>query len=523
LTRLRIHDPTAIELQLDVPLDDPASELEAWFFVPAQLGVYQPVFDREQFYRDLTAYVRYQSPRRKLIEADTLLGAVRTDHAALARGEASPEVQDAAVRALRLYGAAVRAQLRRRARAVETGVDAPATSGDPVVDLARDSLAALDRFRVLRQGLRRAQPPVANALAALDDFLSMQALEVWFQLHERAPHPALADAIRRETAARISAGQHGPLRAQDEAGNERFVTQLNRLKKYVLGALHLRFVSTRRTRAAQDLAFGLAAAAAMTVAVLLQLVAAWTFGTPGGPREWASLLPFLGFAVGGYILKDRLKDHLRSWFAQRLPTWLYDRRLELCPEDAPTPLGVCEETVRLVHQPEVPADILAIRHQGADPVERVVRASDGVLHYRRALRLSPAASGHCPEAEAIEQILRFHIHDWVRRMDSPRRWLYQLGDDGHAHRLYGPKTYRVPLVLRVHRGGAWEVQAHCVVLSREGIVRIEPLLGEPAAGEGGAGATAGEATKPAALPTGGGRGPGIADAAPGWAARVRRA
>lgn len=446
-----------MELDLEVPLDRGSSELQAWFFLPTQLGVNEPVFDRDRYYRDLTVYVRYQSPRRDLAEADVLI---------------APLNGPGAERSLRLYAACVRAQLRVRGRALR---DTVAAGGDPepaIHRLVAESEALLARHRERRGRAKDVSKEVQTSLAAIEDFLSMQALELWFRVHERSPHPALAAAITAETVTREAAGLHGPLHAADALDNERFVTRLNRLKKYVLGALHLRFVSTRQAENAQDLAFGIAAALAMSVAVGLQLVAAWTFGTPGGPKEWASLLPFLGFAVGGYILKDRLKDRLKGWFAQRLPLWLFDRRLDLCPEHATAPLGVAEETVRLLHMPEVDPQIAELRAHGDDAIERVVRASDDVIHYRRVLRLGREASANCPESQSIEQILRFNIRDWLRRMDDPSRELFQLGDDGLAHRIQGPKTYRVAIVLSVNNGGKREIVHRILVLNRDGIVRI---------------------------------------------------
>lgn len=471
MVRLRVHDPYSMELDLEVPLDRGSSELQAWFFLPAQLGVDEPVFDRDRYYRDLTVYVRYQSPRRELAEADVLI---------------APLTDAGAERSLRLYAACIRAQLRVRGRALR---DILAAGDDPeptILRLVAESEALLGRHRERRARARDVTPQVSSSLAAIEDFLSMQALELWFRVHERAPHPALSAAILSETAIREAGGLHGPLDAADALDNERFVTRLNRLKKYVLGALHLRFVSTRRAQNAQDLAFGIAAALAMTVAVGLQLVAAWTFGTPGGPREWASLLPFLGFAVGGYILKDRLKDHLKGWFAQRLPQWLFDRRLDLCPESAASPLGVAEETVRLLHMAEVDPQIAALRARGDDAIEHVVRASDDVIHYRRVLRLGRQASANCPEAQAIEQILRFNIRDWLRRMDEPNRELFQLDDDGFAHRIQGPKTYRIPVVLAVNNGGKREIVHRVLVLSRDGIVRIAEPTKAADGGSGGA-------------------------------------
>ncbi len=471
MIRLRVHDPTALELQLDVPFQSGGADLEVWFFLPSQLGVDDPGFDRDRFYRERTAYVRFEAPRRLLLEADALLGALRVDRARLSAGTASPSVEAAAVRALRLYGACVRDQLRERRQEAE---HASAVGREAAVRaLVEDGEAVLERYRSTMASITRPSSSFATALRAVNDYLSMQTIEVWFRLHASSPHPVLEAAIRKETGARITSGFHGELAEADAVDNEHFVTELNRLKKYILSVLHLRFVSTHRTEAAQDLAFGLAAALAMTVAVFFQLVALWTVGTPGGPRDWASLSMFLAFAVGGYILKDRMKDHLKGWFARRLPGWLYDRRVELCPEGEDTVLGHAEETVRRLHLPEVAADVVALRDRGEDPIELVVRASDDVVHYRRRLRLLPTLVAQCPEADGVEQILRIHVRDWLRRMDEPSRALYQLDDDGHAHRIHGPKTYRIPVVIRVQRGGETDMLRRVLVLSRQGVVRIE--------------------------------------------------
>lgn len=471
MARLHIHDPTSVELQVDVPFDDGGVELDVWFFVPSQLGIDEPVFDRMAFYRDRTAYVRFEPPRRELRSAADLLMPVRLEVDRLGCGRAGPEVVADAERALRLFAACVWDQVRARRRRIEA---LPAGQREEaVVSFVADARAALAELRALRAEMAAPGPAFAASFAAIDDFVSMQCVEVWFRLHERTPHPALAEALFEETAARVAAGEHGPLRADDAEDNERFVAELNRLKKFVLSALHLRFVSTRRTDAAQELAFGLAAALAMSFAVTLQLVATWTLGAPTGPGEWATILAFIGFAVLSYILKDRMKDHLKAWFARRLPKWLYDRRVELCPEDSSRVLGHAEETVRLLHVRELPPAVARLREAGEDRVELAVRGSDDVVHYRRALRLGRALPAQCPEAEGVEQILRFNLASWLTRMDESSRVLFQLTEDGQAQRIRGPKTYRVPVVLAARRGGRLELSRQTLVLSREGLVRVE--------------------------------------------------
>ncbi len=475
MARLHAHDSSSVELDLEVPFDQGRVDLDLWFFVPSQLGIDEPDFDREAFYRDRTAYVRFEPPRRELADAASLLEPIRALTARLGHAHATPDEEACAERTLRLFGACVREQLRIRRRRVERA-PGEAERDAMIVALVADAEATLTAWRALRAQMPLPSARWATVLAAIDDFVSLQCVEVWFRLHEAHPHPGFAEAIRRETEERVAHGEHGPLNAEDDADNERFVTELNRLKKYVLSALHLRFVSTRVTDAAQDLAFGLAAAAAMTVAVVLQLVAVWTVGMPG-PQEGASVAVFISFAVVSYILKDRLKDRLKAWFARRLPRWLYDRRVELRAEDGSAVYGHAEETVRVMHLGAVPPEVAALRAEAEHPVELVVRAADDVVHYRRGLALRTGVRDQCPEAEGVEQILRFNLSAWLRRMDDPTRVLYQLDDDGNARRIQGPKTYTIPVVVAIRRPTGTEVHRQTLVLARDGLVRVETVGG----------------------------------------------
>lgn len=498
--RVSLHHHFQLELKLVHTLSPPRDErtFEAWIFFPPSLGIDEPSFRKELFYDELTSYVRFQTPRMSLEQlfAEGLRSSpfawLARNEARLTSGTASEEDFTTALRELRLGAAVFRASVRDHARFVAdelaSGIP-PATVGRHIEACNRflvDCQQALDRYRALRLQYLEARTPTSliDALDAIDDFLSVQAIEGWFALLEVfAPRDGHADplthalrgAILSETKYRKSAG-HLPAPAEDPHTNERFVARVNFLKKWVLAVLHLRVRSSRRTELVQDLLFGFAAAVAMAVAVTLQLLALWTVGTPSSPQVGGTtLLAFVGLAVGGYILKDRLKERLKVWFQSGIPYWLYDRRQELRVEAGGASIGSVEETVRLLRAPELVPLVARLRDAGEPPLFAEQRGEEDVIHYRRKLRVDgERAQAQAPEMTAIDEIVRLNVTRWLRRMDDPVRALLRLTDDGRIGVVTATKTYRVILIVRCGDDEP-RYEKFAVVLTRDGIDRIEPI------------------------------------------------
>lgn len=488
---VRVHDHYQLELKLTHPLAGANPVFEMWFFFPGSLGIDEPRFQKDEFYADLTAYTRFRTPRigldRLLADPESPLAWV--ERHAPTSGSAPAGALVALDRKLRLFAAIYRASLRD----ASAGLAACLRPGTPVevfeenvaaaANFVRESKAVLGRFRGVHPSVRDPQPTIDAACHAVDDFISLHAIEAWFGLlalvQPSGSAPGASDglvvdlraAIDGETAYRTATGLLGaPL--DDPGANEPYITRVNHLKKWVLGVLHLRLVSNRRAERAREFAFSLAAAVAMTVAVGLQLVAMWTVGTPTVPELGRTLYTFIGLAVGGYILKDGIKDRLKTWFQAGIPHWLFDRRFDLSVGSGEPPFGAVEETVTLLELGDVAAPVIALRETGEDPLFRRERAEEDVVHYRRRVQLNaPLARAAAPEMAAVDEIIRFNVRRWLRRMDEPVRPLSRLDPGGRVERVEAAKTYRVTLVISHAEGG--HLERAVVVVSRDGLVRIE--------------------------------------------------
>ncbi len=513
-----IHDQFHLELKLTHPLEVMPRKgrlFEVWLYFPNSLGIDEPQFRKEDYYSDLTAYVRFQTPHMGL---GALFGDVPNDgsgepNVELPRGPwsklrlLSPFVWlhrceaeilagtdgGKALRELRLLGASFRSIQRDTTHFLVTGLRLAALAAGraehhvAATRFVNETVAALTRYRALatrlQAGLKASANPRADlhlALDAVDDFMSMHAIEAWFALltsagndPECAAH--LRETIHAETLYRTANGLIGSP-VDDAAGNEDYVNRVNQLKKWVMGVLHLRLTTNRGAERARDVAFSVAAAVAMTVAVGLQLVALWTVGTPKTPQVAGStLFAFVALSVGGYILKDGIKDRLKTWFQARIPQWLFDRRQDLCIPGSLTPFGAVEETVGRNNARDVPPGVQKLREEGEDPLAAQERSEEDVVHYRRRLHLDGARTQEqAPEMVALTEILRLNTGRWVRRMDDPIRRLWRLGDDDKAHRVDGRKTYRVTLVMACEGADdSVHYEKRSIVLTRNGLLRVD--------------------------------------------------
>jgi hypothetical protein len=101
-----------------------------------------------------------------------------------------------------------------------------------------------------------------------------------------------------------------------------------------------------------------------------------------------------------------------------------------------------------------------------------------VIHYNKIVKLQTGRlrEGH-PDMESITEILRIKVDPWMREMDDPVSTMRTLRGDSIV-RVTTRRVYHAHLILVMTQAGVTErrrFQHHLLVLSREGVVRIEPV------------------------------------------------
>jgi hypothetical protein len=123
---------------------------------------------------------------------------------------------------------------------------------------------------------------------------------------------------------------------------------------------------------------------------------------------------------------------------------------------------------------ELGPEVARVRERDEGPLFADQRAEEDVVHYRRRVTLDPAVGrARAPEMSAVQEILRLNVGRWLRRMDEPVRALRRLGDDGVVQHIPAAKTYRVTMVVAWGGAAEREHQKLSIVLTRDGIVRVD--------------------------------------------------
>lgn len=505
--RLEVHDHEQLALEIrHAPGSATAGgthDVELFLFIPQNVGLTAANYPSVDFYNDLTTYLRIDLPELGLEALRANARSPLQGLAVLGHGQGPPDRMGIAVQ---LFGheftEAIRHErkrlcsLLRASTYYETTHPQEAAGPDRtwhdellggVRELAATSRAALDRLRAAKHTFspfRRVAPDVWEVFQQTDEYTSLFLDDELATLaHELFARPELFDGsgwttrVLHElstcaaTEARYRQAQgFVNLEATPGTNREYFLYRRSILKKAVQEAL---WVDTRRRKADSYLrnAAGMVAAGlAATWALIAQLPARFFSLSP-----LAQMLMFV-LPVVAYIMKDRIKEVTKEWMIRRLRA--YDQETELVGSQlARSGLGSLRGTLRekVSFLDRAPDDVLAIRKRGRW-IASVRIGGEAVLWYRRKLEIiTPQQQPRSTGELALRQIIRLNLRHFMTRLDERDQIVqhYEPSIGGFAtHEI--AKVYHLNVVARI--GGPGQ-EAHlgrwCVVLSREGIERIE--------------------------------------------------
>lgn len=507
-----IHDPQQLEIRLSYPLlgGDGAEErqyqVDAWLFIPPNVGVSAANYSKEQFYGDMTALVRLDALPQPLdaLSRPDLPGSPLHGLAQLlerVRSAPRPPASRPILVLVKLYAYLYVEGLARECRQLRALVDKYAQGGRDLGDLETQLAATLGR---LHQGLwafrsmRAAYWPyemllhrgLAEALRTADEFMSLNTEMYLAQLGLLfAETPALVDgsalgmrlslqvagltgseAIYRQNYGYLS------MTSASASWSEYAAYRISSLKKAIHQALYLDMRTARGDTFLRN----------ATAATGAALGAIWALATQI-PLTLAQLSDDLKYwfftgAVAAYVAKDRIKALTNEYLTRRLRQFDHDRMLT-SQSLAAVGLGMLKirlrEVVFFETSAAVPDQVRQLR-QAKRTVRLAEIATEEVIHYRKQLLVGRDQSGEQPaEHFRLRDILRLNVRHFLVRMDDTVEQVavYDPAVGGFASRQF-PKVYHLNLVLRVARvqavgSGQEQLLRVRVVLNKAGIVRID--------------------------------------------------
>lgn len=488
--------------------------VDAFFFLPTNLGVSALSYGKDDFFKDVLSYLRYKTPNLSGAElADPLnphspLNILSFNLKQLVdRAQADPALETSTVNEAKLFGCILIANwrnLRKDARKLGQhltgGTIPPPAAIDGLLDL-QDRLQAehhlLYKFRTLRQSYidNRAvlSKRLIDTLYWVDEYLTYRFDENLAKIHERMPHeeaddfdPPLLLALHHFESFLSSMGelesgyrqQEGFIEISADVPErlELYTYRTGALKKYMAKILFLDVQTVREIRRYQSLVAALGAG----------LAAFWS--TLGDRNvnfrlHGVSTTVLIVVIVLTYILKDRIKDFFKEYLASQVQRLLPDQKLTISDPMTQLPIGTCRQVVKYEEKRKIPLDIKRLRDL-THVVDLDEAREEEILSYQHSMTLE-ARTIHSTHHRLmhVKQILRYSVGNLLKRLSDPYTEVSCFNPETDRFEVVlAPKVYHVNVVFRVSqiadKGPLPDPVYHRVriVLNKDGIERVEKVV-----------------------------------------------
>ncbi len=479
----KIHDKFSVEFKVGFvtrrKLKLNNFVMNTWIFVPNSLDINPMTYTKSQFYRDVKSNVRLITP--VFLLRDIVTGNATPLHhieGAFNRLASSPTRTAMAEYEyhIKMFTAIFKSAMRDEILHI-TGT----TREDDIQYLCGQLIENVSnittRYRELRHiiNVPTVTADVQNYFQFGDEFLSnilelhLFKLTRWLQQEpssREAIIARLAEVIRHEIDYKRHMG-YVVVEKESPTSNRDIVFRQGVLKKYVESDL---FLNARRKKdgvLVEQLYYSLAAGISMIFATVVAFASQAKYGA-------VTTQLFVALVVS-YMLKDRIKELTRYYFAHRLKEKYFDNKTTVSIQE--NEVGWIKEGFDFITDEKTPREVMDIRSRSS-LLEAENRVSDEkIILYRKVVQLDreKLEEGNQYTISGINDIMRLHLTSFTQKMDNPEIPLYMLDEQGKVVIIEGQKVYYINMVMQFQFEDQINYKRYRLVVSRDGIRQIEEL------------------------------------------------
>ena len=469
----KIHDRYTLEFKVGYSRHSPAAVvsdflMDTWIFIPNALYINAKTYPKSDFYRDFRALVRLITPvysLEELADAKALPQTRMRQCCSAFAAEPTAENERACEHQVKMFGSITRSALRVACDRLCAIAEPEPFRADleRLVAFIRQIMEAY-RNMPARAGLR--EPP--NCFAKGEEFLCRAIDTRLFRLmsyarlnfSDRYPDVAAsaADYIDRDTERQRQRGFILP-KAGDKEHNKAFIHNASLLKKYIESDLYIIAIKKNNTFILQQIFFMLAAGLSMVFATVISFSFQQTYGN--------FTMPLFIALVVSYMFKDRFKDLMHSWFANKLGSKFYDYKIKLALRGAPVGWG--KEGSDFVNEDKLPVPVRVRRGISQDKETVIVYRRRISIYSKKLKRLS-----HYP-LYGLNDIIRVNLRDFLRRMDSPHATVFLNNGNGNFQTETAERAYYLHFIMRYRYQGIVGYKRFRLCLTRQGAKTLTEL------------------------------------------------
>lgn len=469
---------------------DEAYSQEFYFFVPEALQINDQTYKKEDFYQDQTNLIRYKTPEfslDQLLDPYNSLSPLTIIHSyinAISSQEALKEIQSE----IKLYGNMVRSALRNKIREfvelTKSTVSRPNELLYPQVVTLAEKLRQLQlSFKEAKQNFERKwNNPLLTAdflyveefLANTQDYYFTGFLEYIRSLH-RAKFFPIDQEICKILIEQNKEAAFPSLNDESEQGKtETILYRKGLLKKFVLDALMLNVNRASLHQRYGGLIGGFAAGLAMLVYI--------SFFVWQGALFVINSAPFIIITVILYILKDRLKEEVKSISLKRALKWFSDYTTKIYSPEGMSLLGEIKESFSFASIHDLPEEIIEMRNKGFHELLEQMQRQEHIFYYKKNITLLPQEKKQDPRKQDLNIFFRLNIQRFLAKASEPYYSFTLLDHETHElKKTELPKVYHLNIILKTtykqsDQSKQIEYKKFRIIVDKNGIRHIEHVM-----------------------------------------------
>ena len=479
---IKIHNRFSIELKLSFLARKKKKESEyavnTWIFVPNSLDINPSNYDKSDFYRDLKSNIRLITPvflLRDIVSApDSPFVQLEKSFKRLASEPTRTNTTEYEHQ-IKLFLSIVKSALRDETNHI--------LQMDKAEDTAFLTEALITNLTLILSAYRKLwtiinAPTVSQTLINYyrfgDEFLSNIVEQRCFRLLRNYSLPG--ETIQNETGKNIYNLIKNELKYKKENNypsveknnnnlNRQLIHRLGLLKKYAEDVL---FLSTKRKKEgviSQQIYYSIAAGISMVFATAI----AFSF-----QQKYGNLtMPFFVALVVSYMLKDRIKELARYYFAHKLGNRYFDHKTSISLKN--NDIGWSKEAMDFITESKVPQEVLRYRNRSAILEADNRNNNEKIILYRKMVRLNRESLDRCGDYffSGINDIIRLNVNGMILKMDDPEFLLHHTDKNKSYITIQGEKIYYLNLIMQMKSEEHTAYRRYRVAFNRNGIVDLE--------------------------------------------------
>jgi len=464
---------------------------EFYLFIPNSLQMNEETYNKSQFYRDQTNLIRYKTPEFQLKD----LYDKNNDKSPLFRLSSLrhliPDVKNLPIveDELKLLGNIIRSALRERIRTlteklrqVQMKKNEEKLYGE--VKSFCEDLEKLRKYYLEMQSEfleKWSSETMQNHFLYLDEFISnsinyyltgyLERLRKAKLSNLQKMTTILGEVLAQEKGHRKKILQEPAITDENSVENEFILYRSGLLNKFILDALLLNTTRSSLLKRFRNLVGSISAGIAMLFFFVLFV---WQ-----GEVFIINSIPFILITVFLYIIKDRMKEGLKTLSYRQFAQWFSDYITDIRSSDDRYTLGRMTESFSFVGEEKLPKEITRIRNREFHAVLEAFKRPEHVIYYKKKITMFQQSRSADARRNALNIIFRFNISQFLRKADDPiHEYVTVAPQSLQFIRAHLPKVYHLNIIMKntyieENKQTKIVLKKFRVVIDKNGIKRIE--------------------------------------------------